>query len=1144
MIRKRKKMAKRILLLLNILTCIGINLCLSSTERGVVVEDVAKGSAAEKAGLQPGDIITAWEVGSRPSANPEKDKGAIGSVFDFWWVEWEQGPRGSIKLLGERSGQSLNFVVPAEDWRVKVEPKLDGEILSEFRSGIQLIKAGEVEKGKSLLAKAVQSAKKSNDHGLVTWLTLQTGTALADVAQGEGALAVYQEALRVAQLTDSAVAQASIWEALATLYRKQNKFDEAEKALNFAIETLGKKFGDGLSVARFQNGLATLARSRGNLKTAGAAAQAALDICEKFAPASLLAASVLNNLGTVSRRLGDLEKAESTLKRSRAILENLAPGSAVLAGTLNNLGNVARNRGDLDAAEDYLKKTLAIDQKDSPESPDAAVTFINLGNVAFSRDNLETAENYYQRALAIKKKLTPDSEDIIHIYNNLAVIAGNRYDYDSAESYLKMALSFWEKVKPDGPDMATNLQNLGVVFMNRRGFESAETYFRRALAIWENLAPGGLNSADVLDNLGHLAMDKQDLKAAEEFFRQGLLITDKNAPGSLAAAGGLGNLGEVAAKKGNLQEAEVLYAKAATIEERLAPGSSRLSSVLHSLGAICLKTNRLQEASNYFRRSIDAIETHIGKLGGSQDIKAAYRAEHKSLYQSYIDVLMKLNKPEEAFQTLERWRARQFLAMLAERDLVFLADVPEELERGRKRTAWDYDRIQGRLAELNPEKDKAEIEKLLGDLRILRSRQTEIAEQIKKVSPNFAALQYPEALDLLSTQKALDPGTAVLSYDVGEERSRLFVVTPKRFAVLNLAVPEKILRSNVEKFNLLIQRGQAGSIQEGLLEQGRMLYKTLIQPAGKIIEKSERILLIPDGPLQTLSFGALIRPTKTNGINKNWQFLVEWKPIHVVLSATVFDELRKQRKARDARRTGITLLAFGDPKYSVLENQKVGDVLDTIVRTAVTRGYDLTPLPGTRKEATSIADLYKGEATIYLGEDATEERAKAISKDIRYIHFACHGFLDELFPLNSGLALSIPRNVREGQENGILQAWEVFERVRIDADLVTLSACETGLGKEIGGEGLIGLTRAFHYAGARTVLASLWRVADVTTAELMRRFYSYLKAGLSKDKALQLAQIELIRHPVQSVDENGQTIGLHASHPYFWAAFQLTGDWK
>jgi CHAT domain-containing protein len=126
---------------------------------------------------------------------------------------------------------------------------------------------------------------------------------------------------------------------------------------------------------------------------------------------------------------------------------------------------------------------------------------------------------------------------------------------------------------------------------------------------------------------------------------------------------------------------------------------------------------------------------------------------------------------------------------------------------------------------------------------------------------------------------------------------------------------------------------------------------------------------------------------------------------------------------------------------------------------------------------------------------------------------------------------TIPDKPREGQDNGLLQAWEIFENVRIDADLVTLSACESGLGKEMGGEGLIGLTRAFQYAGARSILASLWMVEDQSTAELMKRFYGYLKSGKTKDEALRLAQIDLIHSP-------------NFSRPRDWAAFELIGDWK
>jgi len=158
-------------------------------------------------------------------------------------------------------------------------------------------------------------------------------------------------------------------------------------------------------------------------------------------------------------------------------------------------------------------------------------------------------------------------------------------------------------------------------------------------------------------------------------------------------------------------------------------------------------------------------------------------------------------------------------------------------------------------------------------------------------------------------------------------------------------------------------------------------------------------------------------------------------------------------------------------------------------------------------------------ARIWLGQDATEENAKALSGDTRVVHFACHGFLDEKLPLESGLALSLPADRAEGRENGLLQAWEVFEKVRVDADLVTLSACQTGLGREMGGEGLLGLTWAFQYAGARSVLASLWEVGDASTAELMKRFYERFGAGVPKAEALRLAE------------RGGRTVSRAVGHP-------------
>jgi CHAT domain-containing protein len=248
-----------------------------------------------------------------------------------------------------------------------------------------------------------------------------------------------------------------------------------------------------------------------------------------------------------------------------------------------------------------------------------------------------------------------------------------------------------------------------------------------------------------------------------------------------------------------------------------------------------------------------------------------------------------------------------------------------------------------------------------------------------------------------------------------------------------------------------------------------------------------------------------------------WRYLVEWKPLHVAGSASVYAELKRWR--RSAEVLPSPLVAFGDPVI------RQGPA---ILRT---RGFPLEPLPASRREVQSIARVYGDRATALLGPAATEEKAKSVEKDVRYLHFATHVVLDDRLPLNSAIVLSMPDPPGEGRDNGLLESWEVFESLRLDADLVVLSGCESGLGQHLEGEGLLGLTQAFHYAGARSILASLWPAADESTADLMARFYAHLKRGASKDQALRSAQLEMLSRG-------------RASAPYYWALFQLRGDWR
>jgi CHAT domain-containing protein len=558
------------------------------------------------------------------------------------------------------------------------------------------------------------------------------------------------------------------------------------------------------------------------------------------------------------------------------------------------------------------------------------------------------------------------------------------------------------------------------------------------------------------------------------------------------------------------------------LRRRLAPESTAEAESLYELGTALRQQGRRREALARWTEALAALDAQRGRFSASAQTRGTLGARHGTLFADVVELAVELGQRERAFHFLERSRARGFLAMIAERELSFAtADAPLDLLREQRETDRAYDAAQARLAKLQPGRDDTAIDQELAQIEELRQRRARTATAIRLTAPRLASLQEPEPRDLVAARRALDPGTRLLAYSVGADRTLLFVVTDMAAAnrpalhVAVLPLGRQTLQQRVEAFRGLIARGRdAADLEPALLAQSRRLFDDLIQPAGAALTGARRLLIVPDGPLHALPFAAL-------AVGEGPRYLADQWPLHVAASATVYAELKKRGPA-PPHQDGVTLLAFGDPRYAGAATEASG-----LTHSVLARAERLAPLPATRVEVEKIAALYPGTSRTYLGATATEARARAEMPRARLIHLAGHGLLDARFPLDSALALA---RDAEG-DNGVLQAWEVIERVRIDADLVTLSACETGLGRDLGGEGLIGLTRAFQHAGARSVLASQWEVSDRSTALLMERFYAGLQRGLSKDEALRAAQIDVRKEPA------------HA-HPFHWAAFQLSGLWN
>jgi CHAT domain-containing protein/Tfp pilus assembly protein PilF len=1088
----------------------------ASLAQGVRVQEIQKDSAAEAAGLQVDDVIEAWSRDTRV--------GNIRSPFDWVEVFNEQAPRGTMTLRGLRANQPRQWSLEMpgrRGWGLTVEPLMRLDLMPSSHQCWELGQAGKNDDASQCWRSLLEEINSTDPPWVRPWLLSRVAESLT-----KQHWQVSDEAYREAVDRSTAAgpeATAQVLTAWAIQTENRRDLTMAEAYYNEALAIREKLAPDSLAVATVLSSLGHVALDRNDPAKAGEYYSQVLAIREKLAPDSLSLAGTLNNLGVAAKERGDLVKAETYYRQALTIKEKAAPGSLDVADSLTNLGILAETHGNLASAEEFYSRALAIYEIKAPGSSGVAWSLNNLGVVARNRGNLAKAEEYYRRALTIREKRTPGSNDVATSLNNLGVVASNRGDLTRAEEYYRQALAIQEKWSSNSPDVAGSLNNLGVVARNRGNLAEAEDYYGRALAINEKRAPGSIDVAESLNNLGVVARERGDLTKATEHNRQALAIFERLAPGSLRVATTLHNLGLAAQDRSDLGLAEGYFRQALAIDERLAPDSRDHAEVLYSLGVISGRNGRVGEASVYFSRAIDAVESQIARLGGGLQIQAGFRAARAPYYQEYLETLLGLKEPERAFLVSERARARSLLEMLAERDVVFGKDVPPDIQQARKANARAYDRAQNDLSKLNPTKDAERIEQLHTQLRELSAEREQLVERLRQVSPRFADLHYPQPLDVAATRRALDTGTTLLSYAVGKEQTVLFVVQPvghdPGLSVFTLPVTAKTLRAEVEAFRALLQDPGATDVS-ALTTQGRALYEQLLRPAEALLAPSTRLVVVPEGPLHLLPFAALRRSDQ--------EYVVDWKPVHTVVSATVYAELQK-RRGHGAK--PVELVAFGDPAYPQSDQAAAGRPADAEVRSAVDRGMSLARLPFSRQEADRIAALYPERSQKYVGAEATEERAKAVGSEVRYIHFAVHGLLDERFPMNSALALTLPEEAVEGRDNGLLQAWEILEQMRVDADLITLSACESGLGQELNGEGLIGLTRAFQYAGARSVLASLWKVNDFWTMQLMTRVYRELRAGRSKDEALRLAQLELRR-------------SRRASHPYYWAAFSLTGDWQ
>jgi CHAT domain-containing protein len=601
------------------------------------------------------------------------------------------------------------------------------------------------------------------------------------------------------------------------------------------------------------------------------------------------------------------------------------------------------------------------------------------------------------------------------------------------------------------------------------------------------------------------------------------------------------------------------------------------AAALFSLARVERDRSHLTEARAQIESALHITESLRAKVA-SQELRASYLASVRGSYEFYVDLLMQLHQVEPskgyatmAFQASERARARSLLDLLAEANIELQQGIAPALKRRERdthaRIAW----IQRQLiqAQSGPSPDERAIAQLEEQLKQIEREREQLEIEIKRNHPRYAELQYPTPLGLKAIQDLLDEQTALLEYALGEDRSFLFAITKTDYSVVELPPASSIADQVKQLRETLITKPQRQHFPT-YIEQARSLHQALVEPARKFLAEKKHLLIVPDGILHYLPFEVLLSSGDEKNLTtvgpRRWPYLVRDYAISYVPSANVLASLPRFRQAKPEQQK--VFLAYADPAYGSAELTDTNP-LRSALRSAFgeARPWQLERLTYSREEANRIAALYPPDKVrLFLQQDAREENVKVEGQlsQYRFIHFAAHGLLSENKPQYSGLVLSLPPlggsrpktqdsrptdtaaqagspheqqtkdqgpRTKDTVEDGLLQVYEIFD-LKLNADLVVLSACETGLGKEVKGEGLIGLTRAFLYAGTPSVVVSLWKVSDRSTAELMVSLYQHLKeSAVSKAEALQQAQLKLIQK------------GRYA-HPYYWAPFVLVGEVK
>ena len=855
-------------------------------------------------------------------------------------------------------------------------------------------------------------------------------------------------------------------------------------------------------------------------------------------------ASNLRLRGTAESLTESIKKLEEALPLIRGIRDRYGESEA-----LANMGVAYFVLAEYQKTIEMFSLALKIWQE-TGDRQGQAVAYTSIANAQNALGAWEKVIESLKNALLINQTQGDRRGEAITL-NSISAFYFKVGDLEKALEFAKLALPIRREVGDRGGEAVTR-SLIGSIYKALGDLGKAIETYEQALA----LRPLADRRAEalLLSNLGNAYVAMGDTRAALDCLTQALPLSREAGERRLEASA-LRGFGEVYHLLGQTEKALDYFNESLPIARATGDRQDE-ARALSFIARMRRDLNQLREARVNIEAAIGIIESLRSRIPDQQQ-RSSYFATVESYYDLYIDILMRQRNDRDsenlnalAIEANERSRARSLLDLLVEARIEISQDIDPELlkrERALQQSLNASAEQQIRLLSGKPTAEQAEaaakrVASLTGQLQ-------EVRAQIRAANTRYAALTQPEPLSLKQIQEqALDGETLLLEYALGDKRSYLWAVT--QTAITGYELPGRAeIEAAARRFYDLV-KGNAK--REEIEESAARLSQTALAPAVEQFGK-KRLAIVADGALQYVPFAALPRPATRGPEGRRGAYtpLIVEHEIVMLPSASALAVLRRETKGRALAPRLVAVLA--DPVFDGAdvrvrraaasardsETQGAASVKDpgllrSIEETGLADGrWPLPRLLGTRREARAILSLAPAQKSRQaIDFDASRETATdGDLSQYQIVHFATHGLINNRRPELSGLVLSLVDKQGRAQ-NGFLRLNEVYN-LRLPAELVVLSACQTGLGKDVRGEGLIGLTRGFMYAGARRLMASLWQVDDAATSELMGRFYRGMLGDqrLSPASALRAAQIELWKQ------KGWQS-------PYYWAAFALQGEWK